>query len=80
MVADISKAHRRYKHQASEHGFMGCQIDGEETVDGDPDSQIVYVNKGELLVDQDSSMWDTGCPSPVGSRLSHGYAAVRRRP
>ena len=80
VVGDISKAHRRYKHQASEHGFMGCQIDGEETVDGDPDSQIVYVNKGELLVDQDSSMWDTGCPSPVGSRLSHGYAAVRRRP
>ena len=28
---DISKAHRRYKHQESEHGF-GCQIDAEETI------------------------------------------------
>ena len=26
VVGDISKAHRRYKHQASEHGFMGCQM------------------------------------------------------
>ena len=50
VVGDISKAQRRYKHQESEHGFMGCQIDTEETVPGDPDSQIVCVNKvGHLL-------------------------------
>ena len=30
VVGDISKGHRRYKHQASEHGYMGCQIDEEE--------------------------------------------------
>ena len=44
VVGDISKAHRRYKHQPSEHGFMGCQLSTEETVLGDPDSQLVYVN------------------------------------
>ncbi|CAE7384788.1 unnamed protein product [Symbiodinium microadriaticum] len=32
VVGDISKAHRRYKHQPSEHGFMGCQLSTEETV------------------------------------------------
>ena len=45
VVGYISKAHRRYKHQECEHGYMGCQIDMEETIPGDPDSQIVYVNK-----------------------------------
>ncbi|CAE7346838.1 DSK1 [Symbiodinium sp. KB8] len=44
VVGDISKAHRRYKHQPSEHGFMGCQLSTEETISGDPDSQLVYVN------------------------------------
>ena len=44
VVGDISKAHRRYKHQPSEHGFMGCQLSTEETIPGDPDSQLVYVN------------------------------------
>ncbi|OLP78827.1 Polyadenylate-binding protein, cytoplasmic and nuclear [Symbiodinium microadriaticum] len=38
VVGDIAKAHRRYKHQASEHGFMGCQLSTEETVPGDPES------------------------------------------
>ena len=28
VVGDISKAHRRYKHQESEHGFMGCHTFG----------------------------------------------------
>ena len=45
VVGYISKAHRRYKHQECEHGYIGCQIDMEETIPGDPDSQIVYVNK-----------------------------------
>ncbi|CAE7693021.1 DSK1, partial [Symbiodinium necroappetens] len=44
VVGDISKAHRRYKHQPSEHGFMGCQLSTEETVPENPDSQLVYVN------------------------------------
>ncbi|CAE7821915.1 ATP5C1 [Symbiodinium sp. CCMP2456] len=28
------------KHRESEHGYMGCQIDEEETIPGDPDSQL----------------------------------------
>ena len=64
VVGDISKAHRRYKHQASEHGFMGCQVDDKEELEGDPGSQSVYVNKvgtfglpRELLVDAHCRVW-----------------------
>ena len=39
MVGDISKAHRRFKHLADEHGYLACQLDG----DG-PDSPV-YINK-----------------------------------
>ena len=34
VVGDISKAHRRYKHQSSEHGYMGCQVNEEEELKG----------------------------------------------
>ena len=70
VVGDISKAHRRYKHQASEHGFMGCQIDGEETVDGDPDSQIVYVNKVGTFGLSPASYWWTRIAA-CGIRATH---------
>ena len=30
----IAKAHRRYKHAAKEHGYLGCQVDTEEEVPG----------------------------------------------
>ena len=70
VVGDISKAHRRYKHQASEHGFMGCQIDGEETVDGDPDSQIVYVNKVGTFGLSPASYWWTRIAA-CGKRATH---------
>ena len=70
VVGDISKAHRRYKHQASEHGFMGCQIDGEETVDGDPDSQIVYVNKVGTFGLSPASCWWTRM-AVCGIRATH---------
>ena len=82
VVGDISKAHRRYKHQASEP-------EGAHLVHVDDLAIRVAVHRflsvnlaiaGELLVDQGSSMWDTGYPSPVGTRLSHTDAAVRRRP
>ena len=89
VVGDISKAQRRYKHQESEHGFMGCQIDTEETVPGDPDSQIVCVNKvghlraltGELLVDADfAACGIRATRHRFGSRLPHRPSTVRRRP
>eukprot|EP00439_Symbiodinium_sp_Y106_P011908 s5626_g1.t2 len=67
VVGDISKA---YKHQASEHGFMGCQIDGEETVDGDPDSQIVYVNKVGTFGLSPASYWWTRIAA-CGIRATH---------
>ena len=35
VVGDIAKAHRRFKHQVEEHGYLGCQIDSREEV---PDS------------------------------------------
>ncbi|CAE7742964.1 HCBT2 [Symbiodinium necroappetens] len=49
VVGDIAKAHRRDKHQASEHGFLGCQLSTEETIPLDPDSQLVYVNLVETF-------------------------------
>ena len=67
VVGDISKA---YKHQASEHGFMGCQVDGEETVDGDPDSQIVYVNKVGTFGLSPASYWWTRIAA-CGIRATH---------
>ena len=70
VVGDISKAHRRYKHQASEHGFMGCQTDGEETVDGDPDSQIVYVSKLGTFGLSPASYWWTRIAA-CGIRATH---------
>ena len=44
-----AKAHRRFKHAEREHGYLGCQIDDTETVPGDPDSQVVYVNQVGVL-------------------------------
>ena len=71
VVGDISKTH------------MGCQIDEKETIPGDPDSQLVYVNKvGTFGLSPASywwtSLWDKGYPSPVGRRLSPGATPVRR--
>ena len=51
VVGDIAKAHRRFKHREEEHGYLGCQIDTKEEIEGDLDSQTVYVNKvGTALV------------------------------
>ena len=44
VVGDIAKAHRRYRHQSKEHGFLGCQVNLDEEVPGDPAAQTVYVN------------------------------------
>ena len=45
VVGDIAKAHQRFKHREEEHGYLGCQIDAKEEIEGDPNSQTVYVNK-----------------------------------
>ena len=70
VVGDISKAHRRYKHQASEHGFMGCQVDDKEELEGDPGSQSVYVNKVGTFGLSPASYWWTRIAA-CGLRLTH---------
>ena len=45
VVGDIDKGHRQFKHRMEEHGYLGCPIDSREEVEGDPEFQIVYVNK-----------------------------------
>ena len=57
------------KHQESEHGFMGCQLDTEETVPGDPDSQIVCVNKVGTFGLSPASYWWTRISPHVGYGL-----------
>ena len=58
VVGDIAKAHRRFKHRVEEHGYLGSQIDSREEVEGDPESQIVYVNKiGTFGVSYASHWW-----------------------
>ena len=37
--------------------YMGCQIDTEETIPGDPDGQIVYVNKVQARHVQKAASW-----------------------
>ena len=61
VVGDISKAHR---------GFTGCQIDTEETVPGDPDSQIVYVNNVGTFGLSPASYWWTRIAA-CGIRATH---------
>eukprot|EP00439_Symbiodinium_sp_Y106_P030423 s1536_g3.t1 len=76
IVEDEEKDKKRIIHdathgvRASEHGFMGCQIDGEETVDGDPDSQIVYVNKVGTFGLSPASYWWTRIAA-CGIRATH---------
>ena len=35
VVGDIAKAHRRFKYQQEEHGYLGCQINSREEIEGD---------------------------------------------
>ena len=51
VVGDIAKAHRRFKHRVEEHGW--------EEVEGDPESQIVYVNKVGTFGVSCASYWWT---------------------
>ena len=71
MVGDIAKAHRRFKHREEEHGYLGCQIDNVEEIEGDPDSQ---------MVDKDLGRRDKGNPPPARTRVHAGPATLRRRP
>ena len=43
VVGDIAKAHRRHKHAAKEHGYLGCQVDTEEEIPGNPATQTVWL-------------------------------------
>ena len=49
---------------------MGCQIDMEETILGDPDSQIVYVNKVGTSGQSPASYWWTRVAA-CGIRATH---------
>ena len=40
VVGDISKAHRRFKHAAREHGYLGCRLGEVETVAGEPSRHL----------------------------------------
>ena len=76
VVGDIAKAHRRYKHQASEHGFMGCQLSTEEAVPGDPESQLVYVNLVGTFGLSCASYWWTRIAA-CGVRLTYHLLGPR---
>ena len=70
VVGDISKAHRRFKHREEEHGYLGCQIDASEEIQGDPDSQTVYVNKVLTFGVSGASYWWARI-SAAGIRATH---------
>ena len=70
VVGDIAKAHRRYLHREDEHGYLGCQVDTEEATPGDPDSQIVYVNKVGTFGLSCASYWWTRIAA-CGLRATH---------
>ena len=70
VVGDISKAHRRFKHREEEHGYLGCQIDASEEIQGDPDSQTIYVNKVGTFGVSCASYWWTRI-SAAGIRAIH---------
>ena len=70
VLAETSKAHRRFKHREEEHGYLGCQIDASEEIPGDPESQIVYVNKVDTFGVSCASNWWTRI-SAAGIRPTH---------
>ena len=68
VVGDIAKAHRRFKHREEEHGYLGCEIDSREKIEGDP--QTVYVNKVGTFGVSCASYWWTRI-SAAGIRATH---------
>ena len=78
--------HRRFKHREEEHGYLGCQIENVEEIEGDADSQTVYVNKVGTFGVSCASYWWTRI-SAAGIRATHhlltrvhaGPATLRRR-
>ena len=67
VVGDIAKAHRRFKHWEEEHGYLGCQIDTKEEIEGDPDSQTV---SSTTWAPSASSYWWTRI-SAAGIQATH---------
>ena len=69
VVGDISKAHRRFKHSADEHGFLACQLEtGNDKEESDND--IVYVNKVGAFGVSCASYWWTRIAA-CGIRATH---------
>jgi len=71
LIGDFGKAHRRFKYQRSEQGFLGCVVE-----EGDP---WVYVNKcwdlrdhiDTLLVDPVEWSTSEAGALPYGTRHYH---------
>ena len=81
VVGDIAKAHHRFKHRVEEHGYLGCQIDSREEVEGDPESQTVVNKVGTFGVSCASYWWtrisaDTCDPPLARSRVHAGPATL----
>ena len=70
VVGDIAKAHRRFKRREEEHGYLGCQIDTKEEIEGDPDSQV---NKVGTFGVSCASYWWTRI-SAAGIRATHNLS------
>ena len=69
VVGDISKAHRRFKHSADEHGYLACQLEsvGDK---GNSDSDIIYVNRVGTFGVSCASYWWTRIAA-CGIRATH---------
>ena len=70
VVGDISKAHRRFKRAAEEHGLLACQLDEGEDTTKDPDSGTIYVNKVGTCDVSCASYWWTRIAA-CGVRATH---------
>ena len=69
MVGDISKAHRRFKHLADEHGFLARQLEtGNDKEESHND--IIYVNKVGTFCVSCASYWWTRIAA-CGVRATH---------
>ena len=69
VVGDISKAHRRFKHSADEHGYLACQLEaGSDRRNSDSD--IIYVNRVGTFGVSCASYWWTRIAA-CGIRATH---------
>ena len=69
VVGDISKAHRRFKHSADDHGYLACQLEAGSDR-GNSDSDIIYVNRVGTFGVSCASYWWTRIAA-CGIRATH---------